>query len=57
MLGIPRTNVTMTIGALQQAGLISCRRGEITIKDEKGLEDAACDCYKTIKKATDEILK
>jgi CRP-like cAMP-binding protein len=57
MLGIPRTNVTMTAGALQQAGLISCRRGEIAITDEKGLEETACDCYKVIKEATDEILK
>jgi CRP-like cAMP-binding protein len=57
MLGIPRTNVTMTAAALQQAGLISYKRGEIIITDEKGLEETSCDCYKIIKKATDEILK
>jgi CRP-like cAMP-binding protein len=57
MLGIPRTNVTMTAGALQQAGLINYRRGLILITDEKGLEETACDCYQIIKKATDGILK
>lgn len=57
VLGLPRTNVTMTLGSLKQAGLIDCRRGVITIADEKGLERAACGCYKIIKKATEEILK
>lgn len=57
MLGIPRTNVTMTAAALQLAGLISYKRGVILITDENGLEETACNCYKIIKKATDEILK
>jgi CRP-like cAMP-binding protein len=57
MVGIPRTNVTMTAGALQQVGLINYRRGMILITDEKGLEETACDCYRIIKKATDEIFK
>jgi CRP-like cAMP-binding protein len=57
MLGIPRTNITMTAGALQQAGIINYKRGVVHITDEKGLEEAACDCYLIIKKATDGILK
>jgi CRP-like cAMP-binding protein len=57
LLGIPRTNVTMTASVLQQAGLINYRRGMITITDEKGLEETACNCYKIIKKVIDEILK
>jgi len=57
LLGIPRTNVTMTARALQQAGLIDYKRGTITITEEKGLEDIACNCYRIIKKATDDILK
>lgn len=57
MLGIPRTNVTMTARVLQQEGLINYKRGIVTITDEKGLEETACDCYRIIKKATDEILK
>ena len=57
MLGIPRTNLTMTASALQSAGLVNHKRGIIIITDEKGLEETACDCYQIIKKATDEILK
>lgn len=55
LLGIPRTNVTA--GVLQSAGVINYRRGVIIITDERGLEKTACNCYKIIKKAIDEILK
>jgi len=49
MLGIPRTNVTMRAGALQQKGLIRYSRGKITIVDPRGLEAAACECYRLVK--------
>lgn len=44
MLGIRRTTVTLIAQNLQMAGLISYRRGRITIRDRAGLETAACDC-------------
>lgn len=56
LLGIPRTNVTMTAGTLQQAGLIRIGRGTIEITNEKCLEKVACDCYRTIKRVTEQIL-
>jgi hypothetical protein len=34
---------------LQQAGLIKYTRGRIQITDVDGLEQAACECYGTIK--------
>jgi CRP-like cAMP-binding protein len=49
MLGIPRTNITMRVGALQRKGLIRCGRGKITIVDPDGLEHAACECYRMVK--------
>ncbi|MBA3242678.1 MAG: Crp/Fnr family transcriptional regulator [Acidobacteria bacterium] len=49
MLGIPRTNVTMRAGMLQQKGLIRYGRGKITIIDPRGLEAAACECYRMVK--------
>jgi CRP-like cAMP-binding protein len=55
MLGVPRTNVTMTALVLQRAGLINYRRGLITITDVKGLEEAACECFSTIKKEFDDF--
>lgn len=52
MLGIPRTHVTMRAGALQQKGLIRYSRGRIAIVNLRGLEAAACECYRAVR---DEI--
>ena len=45
MLGTQRTTVVMAAGALQRSGLITYRRGKVTILDRESLEQAACDCY------------
>ena len=37
MLGVRRPGVTVALKALRERGLISYRRGEITIKDRKGV--------------------
>jgi CRP-like cAMP-binding protein len=49
MLGIPRTNVTMTAQRLQRKNLIRYKRGEIIIVDQQGLETASCECYRVVK--------
>ena len=45
MLGSHRPTVTLVLGTLQKAGLISTRYGRITILKRKGLERASCECY------------
>jgi CRP-like cAMP-binding protein len=57
MLGVARTGVTMTAGALQQSGLIRYRRGRITILDREALAGATCECYRIVKKEYDQFLK
>jgi CRP-like cAMP-binding protein len=45
MLGVNRPTVTLSASTLQDAGLISYSRGEMTILDLPGLEKVACECY------------
>jgi CRP-like cAMP-binding protein len=57
MLGARRTTVTVVAGALQRSGYIEYRRGKVTILDDKKLEEAACACYKVIKRLYEGIYK
>ena len=52
MLGASRPTVTIVAGTLQKAGLITYRRGLVTILDREGLEAASCECYR----ATTDLL-
>jgi CRP-like cAMP-binding protein len=45
MLGVPRPSVTLAIHALERQGLISAKRGVITIIDRKGLLKLADGTY------------
>ena len=45
MLGVARPSVSIVAATLQDAGLIRYKHGHVTVKDRKGLEDAACVCY------------
>jgi CRP-like cAMP-binding protein len=55
MLGTRRTTVTLVASSLQERGLISYRRGKVTIVSRENLEKAACDCYRVCKEALNSL--
>ncbi|MDP2694988.1 MAG: Crp/Fnr family transcriptional regulator [Gallionella sp.] len=56
MLGVRREGITEAAGNLQRAGLISYRRGHITVLKRAGLESRACECYNVVKKEFHRLL-
>jgi len=52
MLGSDRSTVTECANRLQKKGLISYKRGHITILNRPSLEKAACDCYEIMQRQT-----
>ena len=56
MLGVRREGVTEAARSLQNAGLISYRRGHITVLNRAGLEVRTCECYKVVKTEYDRLL-
>ena len=56
MLGVRRPSVTVAAGLLDKAGLITYKRGRITVVDRERLEEAACECYSVVKREYERLL-
>lgn len=55
MLGVRRAGVTEVLKSLKDADLLHSTRGNITILNRKGLEGAACECYRTATEEYDRL--
>jgi CRP-like cAMP-binding protein len=49
ILGVRRESITSAAGKLQRAGVLSYRRGHITVVERLGLEAVVCECYGVVK--------
>lgn len=56
MLGVRRSSVTVAAGLLEKAGLITYKRGRITVLDRERLEQASCECYQVVRREYDRLL-
>jgi CRP-like cAMP-binding protein len=57
MLAVRRPSVSIAAGTLQASGLITYRRGNISILDREGLEDAACSCYEAVRSEYERLVR
>jgi CRP-like cAMP-binding protein len=57
MLGVRRQSVNLTARLLQRANLISYHRGELTILDRAGLEEASCECFNVTTRMYEHSMK
>ncbi len=55
MLGVRREAVNKSATILQQNGLISYSRGNVSILNRAGLESAACRCYSIVKEEFENL--
>ena len=56
MLGVRREGVTEAAGKLQDARVISYRRGHIKVLDREKLEAMSCECYGVVRRETERLL-
>ena len=56
MLAVRRPGVTVAMGQLVKAGLVSGRYGHVKLLDVERLKDVACECYGTVRSKAKELL-
>jgi CRP-like cAMP-binding protein len=56
MLGARRPTVSVVLGTLAKAGLIHNTTKKIVVANRKGLEEASCECYETVRATFERLL-
>ena len=57
MLGVRRSSVSVVAGTLQKAGFIKYSRGHVRLLDVAQIESGACECYETVKRHYDRLVR
>ncbi len=57
MLGASRPHVTMVARKLQDAGFITYRHGQVTVRDRRKLEAGSCECYGIVSAYFNDFLR
>ena len=55
-LGVRRTTINLVLGAMDRAGLIRHRRGQIQIVDRNGMRSRSCGCYQASRRQLDQVV-
>jgi CRP-like cAMP-binding protein len=55
VLCVHRPSVTLVAKALQQVGLVRYGKGRVTVLDRAGLEAAACECHRAVRRRFEEL--
>jgi CRP-like cAMP-binding protein len=55
MLCVHRPTLTMALRLFQSAGLVTLRRGGVTVVDRAALEEATCECYWLIRREHEKL--
>jgi Mn-dependent DtxR family transcriptional regulator len=55
MLGVQRPTVSITAQILQQAGLITYKRGHMRLLNTSGLAAGSCECLELMERQMDRI--
>jgi CRP-like cAMP-binding protein len=56
MLGARRPSVTIAVGTLQKAGLITYGHKKMAILNRTALEKVSCECYRAIKNQMEQVI-
>ncbi len=54
-IGVNRPSLSLTVSALERAGIITHKRGTITILDRGALEERSCECYDTLRQEAERV--
>jgi CRP-like cAMP-binding protein len=56
MIGVQRNAISIVAHALQQAGIISYSRGQISITNMEALRQTSCECYAAVKAKHERLI-